>query len=906
MAINLKEIFEGDSAFIKVEKINYNFDQILANGGGPAGPTGTTGQSGTPGQQGQPGSQGYQGYQGAAGSAGVAGDYWDRDEEYNDGTGVDQTQFHILRPYNYEEAVPNSNSLEWISRVVLGDDNAIDSGSETPQIKPDALLTLVNEANSQHPGIQLEFLSKNPGSSKYFFNTEPSKLSLSTIISSGNGVADISFIANDNFEIKGADINIESAGTDINVDSNNDTIVNSNNESRFNGTELSLVYSPAKAHIWSPAEVMVGEQRQNSGDPETALTRIYGDEIKIGNTSNPSTDTIYELYADSVTETVVNDSSEQIGGDKEIDTTGSNKILAGINNEIQSDVKNEITSVDNEITATSGSNIIQTNNQGNNELKINASNSPGKNILDAGASSNNILRNNSVDNFKTQNGLNTSDETIYFSDSDGDHQGVYNGTSPEEFDNISRGDGVRWKQGGGQLGDPDLYPSTGVYQAMNYTTHDWQRTMADYFLEDSLTGSSAPSFVIKDVDGTTGGSVEPAYTSYAGSGAATQPTRFNSHLSYVKTGHLINAWVSGVWVCADDWKGETWEFSTGGPQLCVELNNNNRFSYRHGGDAPVIFDVTITCQGINFTEMANIGTQSGDTEFFGFKGMIHKGSNRVWLYKYLRRNNSGTTQVDDKPWLIPLCPDDIVDKDNNGNWTSHSLAYYFNFQMWAHQKAYDRIEFVNGSSGGSNVGKSTTAESSSIVATFTGPGVSPQSPALRDVQSTYEADETAADTTYQWTVVGGTIDADLGADKQTVKVTWDNAMVQNGTLGLEVTNGSNTETKQETVALATAGGGNNDSTITLSENSLTASSTQTQQITVSQSPNAFGWDATTTGGAMVSASPDSAGGISAGDNSNLNVDVIVYGEAEDTITFTARQNGGTATLTFTSGGKGAA
>jgi hypothetical protein len=38
MAINLKEIFEGDSDFIKTEKINYNFDQILANGGGPAGP----------------------------------------------------------------------------------------------------------------------------------------------------------------------------------------------------------------------------------------------------------------------------------------------------------------------------------------------------------------------------------------------------------------------------------------------------------------------------------------------------------------------------------------------------------------------------------------------------------------------------------------------------------------------------------------------------------------------------------------------------------------------------------------------------------------------------------------------------------------------------------------------------
>ena len=39
MAINIQEILHpSDSNSIKFEKINYNFDQILANGGGPVGP----------------------------------------------------------------------------------------------------------------------------------------------------------------------------------------------------------------------------------------------------------------------------------------------------------------------------------------------------------------------------------------------------------------------------------------------------------------------------------------------------------------------------------------------------------------------------------------------------------------------------------------------------------------------------------------------------------------------------------------------------------------------------------------------------------------------------------------------------------------------------------------------------
>ena len=44
MAINIQEILHpSDSDSIKFEKINYNFDQLVVNGGGPAGPKGDIG-----------------------------------------------------------------------------------------------------------------------------------------------------------------------------------------------------------------------------------------------------------------------------------------------------------------------------------------------------------------------------------------------------------------------------------------------------------------------------------------------------------------------------------------------------------------------------------------------------------------------------------------------------------------------------------------------------------------------------------------------------------------------------------------------------------------------------------------------------------------------------------------------
>lgn len=69
MAINIKEIFASDSEGVKLEKLNYNFDQVVANGGGPIGALGSQGALGATGSTGAQGPQGPQGIQGATGTS---------------------------------------------------------------------------------------------------------------------------------------------------------------------------------------------------------------------------------------------------------------------------------------------------------------------------------------------------------------------------------------------------------------------------------------------------------------------------------------------------------------------------------------------------------------------------------------------------------------------------------------------------------------------------------------------------------------------------------------------------------------------------------------------------------------------------------------------------------------------
>ncbi|MDC1282389.1 collagen-like protein [bacterium] len=71
MAINLKQISSSDSDNTKLDKVNYNFDQLIANGGGPMGHQGIRGAQGPQGVTGPQGAQGALGAKGDQGAAGV-------------------------------------------------------------------------------------------------------------------------------------------------------------------------------------------------------------------------------------------------------------------------------------------------------------------------------------------------------------------------------------------------------------------------------------------------------------------------------------------------------------------------------------------------------------------------------------------------------------------------------------------------------------------------------------------------------------------------------------------------------------------------------------------------------------------------------------------------------------------
>lgn len=85
--MNLKQIFITDTDNDKLDKVNYNFDQIVANGGGPMGSQGATGAQGFQGLAGDQGATGPQGAQGAQGPQGADGaNYWKKNEGNNNVT----------------------------------------------------------------------------------------------------------------------------------------------------------------------------------------------------------------------------------------------------------------------------------------------------------------------------------------------------------------------------------------------------------------------------------------------------------------------------------------------------------------------------------------------------------------------------------------------------------------------------------------------------------------------------------------------------------------------------------------------------------------------------------------------------------------------------------------------------
>ena len=134
MPINIQEIlYLSDSDSTKWEKVNYNFDQIIATGG-KEGPKGEKGSVGPTGITGTTGDKGEKGDLGEKGDTGTSTDYWER---Y-----LSQTQnvkSWVIKPKN------NTGTGNDQAAVIIGDPT-YDEGVANGEVDPSAQLSVYSDA----------------------------------------------------------------------------------------------------------------------------------------------------------------------------------------------------------------------------------------------------------------------------------------------------------------------------------------------------------------------------------------------------------------------------------------------------------------------------------------------------------------------------------------------------------------------------------------------------------------------------------------------------------------------------------------------------------------------------------------------------------------------------------------
>lgn len=117
MSIIIKELFESDLdqytsnwwSSKKIEKLNFNFDQIAISGGGPAGPTGFPGDQGPDGDKGPIGVQGPTGFQGPIGFSGADGkNKWIFNIELDPTTQIPTPSHITLKPNQFDKLNPTT------------------------------------------------------------------------------------------------------------------------------------------------------------------------------------------------------------------------------------------------------------------------------------------------------------------------------------------------------------------------------------------------------------------------------------------------------------------------------------------------------------------------------------------------------------------------------------------------------------------------------------------------------------------------------------------------------------------------------------------------------------------------------------------------------------------------------
>jgi hypothetical protein len=145
MPINLKPILDSQTDNEKLDAVNYNFDQIVSNGGGPMGYQGAIGAQGLDGLTGAQGFQGIQGFQGRQGPQGTnATNFWLKNTGATNDTlvpihgvgltnppvlmfGVDVTDPLYTQNFDTTSVLINRKSGAYINNLELTDDSVTNS-----------------------------------------------------------------------------------------------------------------------------------------------------------------------------------------------------------------------------------------------------------------------------------------------------------------------------------------------------------------------------------------------------------------------------------------------------------------------------------------------------------------------------------------------------------------------------------------------------------------------------------------------------------------------------------------------------------------------------------------------------------------------------------------------------------
>ncbi len=710
MAINIKELFDADADNIKVDKINYNFDQLLASGGGPIGVKGNDGQSGQTGQKGDTGNTGSKGEVGDKGDSGASSSLWTAGVVVDGGAEV-----RVLRPIDIDpDPAEDPDSIAGRrTRVVLGD-NTYTNPIPAPDT-PTSLLTLINPpvANGDITA-QIILLNEETGSPKEF--------KITTDYTSGSGTTmTLTALAAASGEESNLNITIPNKinilSEETKVDSNTETHINSNGDINIknnNSGDINIGDLADTANVYIKSELLSQIESDgiiNLSSPDINIVSLNGtiDLTSSGGDVSINSDTISALTTSTIE-------------------------LAGTNISIKGSASGQ--GVDIEAESATGGRI---------------------NLIVAGSTK-----------FKLESSLSTSNQSIYMAPTGLTLGGTWNqvnggvpATGLVADVDVDLGHGIRFPQGSNSnLG--------GDKAAANYGSAIEQRTFADYFYNPdvNLWGASStmkyasPLKCLNLQNTTNGTAFDPTTTPDAplwynegasvngwGSVVDHQRNLYSNLISssnygnfaYVKTGNLINAWgeiivgsntvalnvtpnTGGAYPAdanADYWSyysvvdpavSNTAQFSRDRQALMLLLNLAGEFPYLNSSKTAVHVDVQVKADsdGGFFTGYGHsssgrgsefpgtvpnpgTGVENGLSHLIDIKGIINPNSNRiVFLYDSMNPNrkelgDTGDGQVNDI-YTQGLSPSMVYQP--NADWFP-GITLRFKFTMPTHINSYN-------------------------------------------------------------------------------------------------------------------------------------------------------------------------------------------------------------------------